>query len=159
MIEAPHAGWSSPLVVALLATSAILLVAFIAIERRVARPMLDLSLFRYPRFVGVQILPVGTCYCYIVLVVMLPLRLIGVEGVSEINAGLLMLALSAPMLVVPVAVAALTRWISPGVLSGTGFLIAAVGLYWLSTVNLGEPRLALVPPMLLIGVGAACPGV
>ena len=51
--------------------------------------MLDLSLFRYPRFVGVQVLPIATCYCYVVLLVLLPLRLIGIGGLSEIDAGLL----------------------------------------------------------------------
>jgi MFS family permease len=157
VIQAPASGWSSPLVITLLAASALLLLAFVMIETHVARPMLDLSLFRYPRFVGVQILPIGTCYCYIVLVVMLPLRFIGVEGLSEINAGWLMLALSAPMLVVPMTVATLTRWIPAGVLSGTGFLIAAAGLYWLSLFNIGDPKYGLILPMLLIGIGAGMP--
>ena len=157
VIQAPESGWSSPLVVALLAASAAMLTAFIKIENRVARPMLDLSLFRLPRFVGVQMLPIGTCCSYIVLVVMLPLRFIGVEGLSEIDAGWLMVSLSAPMLIVPMTVAVLTRWISAGVLSGLGFLIAAAGLHWLSLYNIGDPKSALVFPMLLIGVGAGMP--
>jgi hypothetical protein len=145
------------LVVGLLTASALLLAAFVMIELRVERPMLDLSLFRFPRFVGVQILPIGTCFCYIVLVVMLPLRFIGVEGLSEIDAGWLLVALSAPMLVVPIVAATLTRWINAGVLSGIGFLIAAAGLHWLSLYQMGEPKLALILPMLLIGVGAGLP--
>lgn len=157
VIQAPESGWTSPLVLALLTASLILLFAFVVIETRVARPMLDLTLFRYPRFVGVQILPIGTCFCYIVLVVLLPLRFIGVEGLSEINAGWLMLALSAPMLVVPMLVASLTRRIPAGVLSGIGFLIAAAGLHWLSLFNIGDSRYALVMPMLLIGIGAGMP--
>jgi MFS family permease len=157
VIQAPESGWSSPLVVALLLASLAMLTAFIMIENRVARPMLDLSLFRLPRFVGVQMLPVGTCCSYIVLVVMLPLRFIGVEGLSEIDAGCLMVSLSLPMLFVPLAVATLTRWISAGVLSGLGFLIAAAGLHWLSLYNIGDPKSALVLPMLLIGVGAGMP--
>jgi hypothetical protein len=119
--------------------------------------MLELSLFRYPRFVGVQILPVGTCYCYIVLIVMLPLRFIGAEGLDEMHAGMLMVALSAPMLVVPMLVASFARWLSAGVLSGIGFLIAAAGLYWLSLVDFSASRDALVMPMLVIGLGAGMP--
>ncbi|NWB29104.1 MFS transporter [Pseudomonas gingeri] len=157
VIQAPDSGWGSPLVVGLLAASALLLVAFVMIEMRVKRPMLDLTLLRFPRFVGVQMLPIGTCYCYIVLVVMLPLRFIGVEGLSEIDAGLLLLALSAPMLVVPMLAASLTRFVSAGILSGVGFLIAAVGLHWLSLYNVGEPKSGLVAPMLLIGIGAGLP--
>jgi MFS family permease len=157
VIQAPESGWGSAPVVSLLVASALFLAAFIAIETHVERPMLELGLFRYPRFVGVQILPVGTCYCYIVLIVMLPLRFIGAEGLSEIDAGLLMIALSAPMLVVPMLVASLTRWMSAGVLSGIGFLIAAAGLYWLSLVDFSGPRAALIVPMLVIGVGAGMP--
>jgi len=157
VIQAPESGWGSPLVVTLLAASAFFLAAFILVEMRVNRPMLELSLFRYPRFVGVQILPVGTCYCYIVLIVMLPLRFIGAEGLSEIDAGMLMIALSAPMLVVPMLVASFTRWMSAGVLSGIGFLIAAAGLYWLSLVDFSGPKAELIMPMLVIGIGAGMP--
>jgi MFS family permease len=157
VIQAPEHGWLSPLVLALLVASALFLVAFIKVEGRVARPMLDLSLFRLGRFVGVQVLPIGTCFAYIVLVVMLPLRFIGVEGLSEIRAGFLMVALSLPMLIVPIAVATLTRWVSAGVLSGMGFLIAAVGLHWLSMFEAGDPLSSLIAPMIVIGVGAGMP--
>lgn len=82
---------------------------------------------------------------------------IGVEGLSEIDAGLLLLALSAPMLVVPMLAAALIRFISAGILSGVGFLIASIGLHWLSLYNVGEPKFSLVGPMLLIGIGVSLP--
>lgn len=157
VIQAPEHGWGSPLVVTLLVSSAVMLTAFVMVETRAKRPMLELSLFRYPRFVGVQILPVGTCYCYIVLIVMLPLRFIGAEGLDEMQAGLLMIALSAPMLVVPMLVASLTRWLSAGVLSGIGFLIAAAGLYWLSFADFSAAGTALVIPMLVIGIGTGMP--
>jgi MFS family permease len=157
VIRAPQDGWSSAPVIGMLAASAGLLVAFVVVEARVARPMLTLSLFRYPRFVGVQMLPVGTCYCYIVLIVMLPLRFIGAEGLSEMEAGLLMIALSAPMLVVPMLAASLTRWIPAGVLSGLGFLVAAAGLYWLSLVDMSVSRASVIAPMLVVGVGAGVP--
>ncbi|MDA8483272.1 MFS transporter [Pseudomonas resinovorans] len=157
VIQGPESGWDSPLVVGLLLASAALLVSFIKVENRVARPMLDLSLFRIPRFVGVQLLPIGTCYCYIVLVVILPLRFIGVEGMSEIEAGWMLLALSAPMLVVPILAATLARWISPGLLSGVGFVIAAVGLQWFSRLDSAASGTEMILPMLLIGVGAGLP--
>lgn len=64
---------------------------------------------------------------------------------------------SAPMPVVPMLAAALTRFISAGILSGVGFLIAAIGLHWLSLYNVGELKFGLVGPMLLIGIGASLP--
>ncbi|MDR3444645.1 MULTISPECIES: MFS transporter [unclassified Dyella] len=157
IIQAPIAGWSSPLIVALLAGAGVLLLAFIMIEARVERPMLDLSLFRYPRFIGVQMLPVGTCYCYIVLVVLLPLRLIGIEGWGEMRAGLFMLALSAPLLFMPLVASRLAHRVSPGLLSGLGFLIAAAGLIWLARTSFAGDALPILLPLFLIGSGAGIP--
>ncbi len=156
VIQAPASGWTSPLVLALLVGAAALMAAFVTVETRVARPMLDLSLFRYPRFVGVQVLPIATCYCYIILLVLLPLRFIGIQGYSEIQAGLLLLALSIPMLVVPSLAATLTRWISPGIISGIGLLIAALGLFFLGRADINDGY-TTVGPMLLIGLGASMP--
>ncbi|MGU7769518.1 MFS transporter [Burkholderia sp. MR1-5-21] len=157
VIEAGARGWASPLVVALLGGAALGALAFVAIETRVARPMLDLSLFRIARFVGVQVLPVSTCCCYIVLLVVLPLRFIGIDGFSEFDTGWRMLAISAPMLVVPLVAATLTRWLSAGVISGLGLVVAAAGLVWLDVALRGGAGPAAIAPMLAIGVGAGMP--
>lgn len=50
VIEAPSRGWTSTAVVGGLVAAALLTTAFIAWERRVASPMLDLAYFRNPRF-------------------------------------------------------------------------------------------------------------
>ena len=105
VILAPGHGWNAPLIQALLAVSVVLAAVFAWVETRARQPMLELRLLRFPRFVGVQILPIGTCYCFIVLVVLLPIRFIGVESLSAFDAGLRMFALSAPMLLVPMLAA------------------------------------------------------
>ena len=156
MIESPAIGWTSPAMLALVVGFVVLLATFAFIELRTARPMLDVSLFRYRRFVGVQLLPVATCACFVVLLVLMPLRFIGIEGRSEIEAGFLMLALSAPMLVVPIVAATLARRVSPGVLSGIGLLVAAAGLAWLGTMEVGAGR-SVIAPLLLIGIGGGLP--
>jgi MFS family permease len=156
MIMSSAIGWQSPAMLALGLAFIIFLVAFVLIELRASRPMLDLSLFRYPRFVGVQLLPIATCACFVVLLVILPLRFIGVEGRSEVEAGYLMLALCAPTLVVPIIAATLARRFSAGALSGAGLLTAAVGLLWLGAVDVGSGRSAILP-MLLIGAGSGLP--
>lgn len=169
VIQAPAVGASAPEVIGSLALAAGLAIAFVIIERRVAQPMLDLTLFRYVRFIGVQMLPIATCCCYIVLLVLLPLRFIGVHGDSEIVAGLRMMAMSLPMLVVPFIATQLARRIPAGVLCSGGLVLAAVGLVWLArtagapsvmdamnATNSGVFNSALWP-MLLIGAGSAVP--
>lgn len=156
MIESSAIGWESLATLGLGLAFVIFLVAFALIELRAARPMLDLSLFRYRGFVGVQLLPIATCACFVVLLVIMPLRFIGIEGRSETETGFLMLALSAPMLVVPIIAATLARRFSAGALSGIGLLAAAAGLLWLGTVEVGTGRSTIVP-MLLIGAGSGLP--
>jgi MFS family permease len=157
VVLAPRYGWSSALIVTLLVSFVVFAGVFVWVESRVRRPMLDLSLFCFPRFVGVQLLPIGTCYCYIVLLVMLPLRFIGIDGLSELDAGLLMLALSAPMLVMPFLAAWLARWIAPGVLSAFGLMVAAFGLWLMSRVCESGSGAAMIPAMFLIGCGTGFP--
>src|SRR6202020_2216119 len=50
IIEAPGYGWASTRTLGSLALTAVLAAAFVAWERRTEQPMLDLSLFRNPRF-------------------------------------------------------------------------------------------------------------
>lgn len=157
VLQLPVRGWSSCQAWSLLAGAGAAFIAFVSVERRADRPMLDLSLFRYPRFLGVQVLPVATCYCYVVLLVLLPLRLIGIERQSEVSAGVSMIALSIPMLVVPTLAASLTRWASPGKISALGLFIAAAGLFWLGRIGPCSPRGSLMGPLLLIGTGTGLP--
>ena len=62
VLQVPDAGWTAPAVLALLAASGCALAAFIRVELRGTRPMLDLTLFRYRSFIGVQLLPPGNLH-------------------------------------------------------------------------------------------------
>jgi MFS family permease len=157
LMEIPQSGLQSPQVLSLLVAAAVLLAIFVLAERRVKNPMLDLSLFRYIRFIGVQALPLATGFCFVVLLVILPMLFIGVENLSEERAGLMMMALSVPMLVVPLLAAWLTRWISAGVLCTSGLVIAAAGLGWLSQAVLAQDMVAMIAPMVMIGIGTGLP--
>jgi MFS family permease len=157
VLQAPDSGWGSPWVIGALAGAALMGAAFIAIERRVAHPMLDLSLFRFPRFVGVQLLAAAPAYGFVVLLVLLPIRFIGLEGRSAMEAGVFMFALSGPILGVPTLAASLAHRFSAGVISAVGLLVCAAGLLWLSCCAPGTPLHAMVWPLLLIGAGIGLP--
>jgi hypothetical protein len=61
------------------------------------------------------------------------------------------------MLIVPLVAATLTRWLSAGVISGLGLLLAAAGLVWLDVALRGGAGPAAIGPMLAIGIGAGMP--
>jgi hypothetical protein len=157
ILEAPSIGWAHPAIRVLLVAAAFALTTFIAIERRSAHPMLDLSLFRYRRFIGVQMLPIATCYCFVVLLVLLPIRFVGIDGHTPLAAGLMMLALCSPMLFVPMLAVRCTRYASPGVVSAAGLLISAAALVWLGSVPAHAAPFAILLPMVVIGIGAGLP--
>ncbi|NOV21337.1 MFS transporter [Ensifer adhaerens] len=157
ILQLPEAGWSDPFVLAVLVAAVVFFFVFYRIERSVARPMLDLSLFKYPRFVGVQLLAAAPAYGFVVLLILLPVRFIGIEGMSEIAGGRMMIALSAPLLLLPIAAGLLTRWFAPAVICGTGLLVSAAGLGWLSQFPVGSALGLLVPPLLLVGIGISLP--
>ncbi|ADW75222.1 major facilitator superfamily MFS_1 [Rahnella aceris] len=157
LMEIPQSGLHSTRVLSLLGGAALLLAVFVVVELRVKNPMLDLSLFRYIRFIGVQALPLATGFCFVVLLVVLPMLFIGVSGLSEERAGLMMMALSVPMLIVPLLAAWLTRWISAGVLCTSGLVIAAAGLGWLSQAVLAQDVTGMIAPMVVVGIGTGLP--
>ncbi|RIX76469.1 MFS transporter [Acidovorax cavernicola] len=157
VLQAPDSGWGSPWVLAALAGALAMGVAFVAIERRVAHPMLDLSLFRFPRFVGVQLLAAAPAYGFVVLLVLLPIRFIGLEGRSALEAGAFMFALSGPILVLPTLAASLAHRFSAGAISAAGLLVCAAGLLWLGRCAPGTSLVGLAGPLLLIGTGIGLP--
>ncbi|TIV64067.1 MAG: MFS transporter, partial [Mesorhizobium sp.] len=106
-------------------------------------------------FVGVQFLAAAPAYAFVVLLVLLPIRFIGIEGMSEIKAGQLMICLSGPLLILPLLAGQVARWIAPATICGVGLLVAAAGLVWLSRVPAVDG--ALVAPLILIGAGIALP--
>ena len=157
VLQAPESGWNDPLVGALLLGALALMALFVRIELNSPRPMLDLSLFRYGRFVGVQLLAAAPAYAFVVLLILLPIRLVGIEGVGGVTAGLMMMALSAPLLVLPLLAGWLSRWIAPALICGLGLLVSAVGLAWLSFIPVGGDVNAMLLPMAVIGIGISLP--
>lgn len=157
MLRLPERGWSDASVGLALLVSALLFAAFVAIERRVRRPMLDLRFFRDPGFVGVLALAASPALLFIVLIVMLPGRFIGIDGYGALQTGRLMSWLAAPLLLVPLLAAGLTRWFSARALCSLGLLLVAGGLLWLAQVFTQGGGAALRFPLLLIGVGIGLP--
>lgn len=154
VLQAPESGWTHPGTLAALVGSIVLMAAFVRIERRAVRPMLDLTLFRYPRFVGVQLLAAAPAYGFVVLLVLLPIRFVGIEGLAAGQAGLWMMALSLPLVALPLVAGVLARHFPPASICGAGLLVSAAGLVWL---GLDGEGLAALPPMLLIGIGMSMP--
>ena len=81
-------GWGSATIVASFAGAAALLCAFVAVEARVAQPMLPLRLFRNPSFTGAQVGAFGISASLFAMWLYMTLYLQQILGLSAIEAGL-----------------------------------------------------------------------
>lgn len=153
----PTWGFLSLRGLALFITALVLFTAFTARCLKVTYPVFDISLMRHPRFVGVLLLPVATCYCYVVLLIIVPLHFMGGDGLNETQSAFYLMALTAPMLIFPSFAALLTRWFTPGSVSAAGLILSAAGLLILGQALQGTSGTILLFALALTGAGAALP--
>lgn len=161
VLQAPAQGWGAAQVVLPLAGAVLAALLFWRTEasllRRGGQPMLDISLFRYPRFVGVQLLAAAPAYGFVVLLVLLPIRFIGLEGRGSWEAGQLMLLLSGPVLLMPgIAARLVGRW-SAAAVCAAGLALCAAGLLWLGHCGPASGLRDYAGPLLAIGLGVGLP--
>jgi EmrB/QacA subfamily drug resistance transporter len=141
-------------IVARIGGSLVMLIAFIAIERRQRDPMLDLALFRRTDFLGAVVAMAGYSASAQVLVYFFPLYLQNSLGYSALTSGLAMLPYAVPLCLMPrVSARASTRHGSRLVLAW-GLAIVAVGdlLMALAAPTLRYPLFAAA--MFVSGIGA-----
>lgn len=154
-ILVPTRGLGSSASLGLILAGILLGGLFIGQERRCPAPMFDLTLLRDPAFLGVQALPVATCFGFVSLLVIVPLQLIG-AGHSELEAARISMALSAPVFLVPVLVVPRLR-ISRSQSCAAGLGLAALGLFGLGLTPFDGPLLPLVLMLAVIGCGIGLP--
>nr|UKE82365.1 MFS transporter [Pectobacterium sp. PL152] len=104
-----------------------------------------------------QLLPVATGFSFIALIVYVPIWFIAIQGRDAFTAGLAILPLTAPMLVVPLLAGRMAQRVSPGLLSGIGFLLSALGAWLLMRLSPDGSLWSMAIPMLLVGIGNGLP--
>ena len=117
-------GWTSTLILGSLIGGAVLLAAFVVVERRQERPMLDVSLFRQPAFVGVSIATFCIGAGMFALFPFLSIYLQDILGFSPLGAGLRFLPLTVFVFAVPLATRRLTARLPIRVVLGGGLVEA-----------------------------------
>jgi EmrB/QacA subfamily drug resistance transporter len=146
-------GWGSATILGLLSGAAVLLAAFVAVEQRVAEPMLPLGLFRRRAFTGVQLAALAVSASLFALFLYLTLYLQDYLGYSPLQAGLRYLPITfVSFLAAPIGGALLGR-VQARVLMAVGLLGTGVGLTLMSGLQPGSGWTALLPGFLVAGAG------
>jgi EmrB/QacA subfamily drug resistance transporter len=120
-------GWHSWMTRGRFVACALLLLAFIQVERTRHYAMIDLSLFRQPRFVAAVLAMFGYAACAQVMMTFLPLYLQNAFGLSAIAAGMGMLPFAVAMIVGPYIGTRLSARLSSAALLALGLSIIGLG--------------------------------
>ena len=153
LVRGNDQGWGSPLIVGLLSGAAVMMAAFVAIERRVAEPMLPLGLFRRGAFTGVQLAAVAVSASLFALFLYLTLYLQNYLGYSPLQAGLRYLPITlAPFVVAPLAVALMAR-LPARVVMALGLAGVGAGLLLMAGLSADSSWTALLPGFIVAGIG------
>jgi EmrB/QacA subfamily drug resistance transporter len=157
VIEAPSKGWTSAPVMAAGALAAVALIAFVMQQRRAADPLLDVRLFRNPRFSAASSTIMVLFFALFGFLFLSTQYLQFVLGYSPSAAGVRVLPYAAAMLVFAPLSSVLVARLGTRRVATTGMLLFSAGLAVAATVDMstGYGRLAIALVLMGAGMGLA----
>ena len=153
LIESNQRSFTDPLVLGCLAAAAALLAAFVIVERRIAHPMFDLSLFKLPTFTGGSVAAFGLSASIFAMLLYLVLYLQDILGYSALATGVRLMVLSGGILVAATVAGRLSSHVPVRLLIGPGLLIVGVSLLLMRGLDAGSSWTHLIPGMIAGGIG------
>ena len=153
--------WGSGVIVGCLVAAAVLLAVFVAIELRVAHPMLDLGLFRKRAFNGVSAVAFALSAGMFAMFLYLTIYMQGVLDFSPLEAGLRFLQLTVLGFVVAPISGSLSHRVPIRILLGCGLTLVGIGLLLMHGLTPSSEWTALLAGFVIagIGIGTTNPGI
>jgi len=155
LIEAPARGWTDGLVLAAFVVAGAVLVAFVAWERRAPSPMLDMALFRNPRF-SVSSAAISLAFFALFGVIFfLTQYLQQVRGYSALEAGLRTMPVAAGLVLGGPLSAKLSEKLGIRRIVPVGMTLIAIALWMLSFADATSSYGLIAGALVLMGLGMA----
>ena len=153
IIEAPTVGWTSPLVMGVIALGLVLMVAFVFWERHSTHPMLDVTFFKNPRFTAASASITLVFFAMFGSIFILTQYLQFVLGYSPLETGIRMLPFAATMMVVaPSSSKVVERFGSKATVTA-GMLLVTAGLVSMSTLQVDTAYGGIAWRLMLMAAG------
>jgi MFS family permease len=154
LLDAEDAGWGSTQTIGILAASAILLCAFVAIERRSQAPLVPFRIFRLRTITGANVVGILVGASLFSMFFFISLYMQQVLGYSAIKAGLSYLPLAVAIILSAGIASSLVTKVGFKPILATGMVLIATGLVWFSQISADGTFLAdILGPSLLAAVG------
>jgi len=146
-------GWTNPFIISSIAAGAGLFVLFVFIEKKSSFPMLDLELFKNRLFTMSNIALLFNFVAQFAISIIMPFYLIQFRGMESSEAGLIMIAGPAVvMLIAPVA-GYISDRTDTRYLSSAGMAVASAGLFLLGTLKADTPVWLIIFYLAVCGLG------
>lgn len=155
LIESNDWGWGSPRILALIAASVILLVAFMQVERRVKAPIIQFEFLQNRDFVGATVVAFVISFAMLGMFFFMALYIQNVLGYSPLEAGIRFLPTTVVIMFVAPIAGRLTDRIGPRPLIIAGLSVVAVSLFLQSRIDMASDYGSLLVPFILMGFGIA----
>jgi len=153
VIEAPRRGWQDPATLAGFALTAVLAVAFVAIERRREHPMIDVSLFRTPAFSAASGSVTVAFFALFGFIFLVTQYFQFIRGYGTLSTGLRILPVATTIAIGSVAGVALAGRLGTRAVVSTGLLLLGTSFGWIALSPAFMAYGQIVGQMVLMGLG------
>src|SRR5262249_26092815 len=149
-------GWGSGETIGLLIAAAVLFVAFVIVEQRVAEPMLPFRIFRTRTLAGANVVGVLLGAVVFANFFLLTLYVQQVLGCSALKTGLTFPATAGTVIPFAGLSQALVTRFGPRPVMATGLALITAAMFWYTQIPVhGSFASDLLPGYLMMGVGMA----
>jgi predicted MFS family arabinose efflux permease len=153
LIRGNEEGWASPPIVAMLVAAGLLLALFLVAERRQARPMFDLELFRKKTFSGVSIAAFVLSASMFAMFLYITLYVQTILGYGPLDTGLRFLPLTVLSFFAAAAAGKLTARLPARAMLCAGLTLVGCGLLLMHGLDADSQWTALLPGFIVAGLG------
>ncbi len=153
IIEAPEHGWGSTRTLGSLALTALLAVAFVAWERRVKHPMLDVSLFRNPRFTAASASVAISFFALSGFIFLVTQLFQFLKGYGPLSTGVRLLPVASFVAISSILGTKLAVRVGTKVVVASGLFSMAAFYVWVSTSSVSTGYGTIAAQMVVLGTG------
>lgn len=146
-------GWTSPIVLLLIAGGLCVGAMFPVVQRRISNPIIKVNRFSSPTFLSAILIAAIMYFIYLGVMYFQSLYLLSVLQVSALQAGLALVAMTGTTTVVSLSIGSIVDlhgYYYPIVIGMTAMSIA---LFWQAQVQVGDGVTTLIAPLVLLGFG------
>jgi EmrB/QacA subfamily drug resistance transporter len=153
IIEAPNYGWASTRTLASFALVAVLATAFVAWERRTREPMLELSLFRNPRFTAASVSVAISFFALSGFIFLVTQYFQFLKGYGPLSTGVRLLPVASCVAISSILGTRLAMRVGTKLVVAAGLSSMAAFYLWVTTTTASTSYATIAAQMIVLGTG------